>query len=110
MKPVNKIAHSQDKLNDQAGVTAVAIDPVCGMTVKPETAAGSSIYKDVHYYFCGTHCLHKFEADPERFLAGQKEPMPAPLVGITRQPKSDVGPTAQSYTCPMHPEVRTDKP
>lgn len=36
------------------------IDPVCGMTVKPETAAGSFEYDGRTHYFCSTHCLNKF--------------------------------------------------
>lgn len=36
---------------------------VCGMTVKPETAAGSFECDGRTYYFCSTHCLKKFRAD-----------------------------------------------
>lgn len=86
------------------------IDPVCGMTVNPEKSAGSSTYKGVTYHFCSVHCLHKFEADPERILNGPPQPMSSQLVGIKRTPKADVGPSAQSYTCPMHPEVRNENP
>ena len=86
---------------DQKHVTAElpAVDPVCGMTVNPETAAGSYEYNGKTYYFCSTHCLHKFQADPEKFLNKPTEPKAA-------SPRS----VAQSYTCPMHPEVRQDKP
>jgi YHS domain-containing protein len=44
------------------------IDPVCGMTVKPETAAGSYDYNGTRYYFCGKSCLERFKANPESFL------------------------------------------
>jgi len=72
-----------------------AIDPVCGMTVNPETAAGSFEYQGQTYYFCSKHCLHRFSEDPEAFLH-------------TRAPKATAG--AQKYTCPMHPEVIRDGP
>ena len=83
------------------------IDPVCGMTVNPQTAAGSYEYNGKTYYFCSTHCLQKFREDPERFLNKSAAPMPMPPVGIQRQPKPASVP--QTYTCPMHPEIRQDK-
>lgn len=43
-------------------------DPVCGMLVDPQTAAGSASYKGVSYSFCSTQCLRQFEADPERYV------------------------------------------
>ncbi len=45
------------------------IDPVCGMTVEPEEAAGRSEHEGRTYYFCNVRCKERFEADPERFLA-----------------------------------------
>ncbi len=45
------------------------VDPVCGMSVAPNSAAGSYAYQGKTYYFCSTHCLHKFREDPERFLS-----------------------------------------
>ncbi|MBS1789989.1 MAG: heavy metal translocating P-type ATPase [Acidobacteria bacterium] len=66
------------------------IDPVCGMTVNPATAAGKHDYEGKTYYFCSPHCLHKFSADPDAILHPQPK-VPTPL---------DV-----EYTCPMHPEV-----
>jgi len=53
----------------------MAVDPVCGMTVEPDTAAGRSDYKGKTYYFCNVRCKERFDADPERFLAaeGQEE-------------------------------------
>ena len=45
-----------------------AKDPVCGMDVDPEQAAGKSEYQGQTYYFCGEGCRAKFEADPERYV------------------------------------------
>ncbi len=45
------------------------VDPVCGMDVTPETAAGAWPHEDVTYYFCSTACLERFKADPAGILA-----------------------------------------
>ena len=44
------------------------IDPVCGMRVSPEKAAGSYEFEGVTYYFCGAGCRAAFEKDPAAFL------------------------------------------
>lgn len=43
-------------------------DPVCGMTVEPETAATAWEVDGTVYYFCSTGCMERFRADPARFL------------------------------------------
>jgi uncharacterized membrane protein YraQ (UPF0718 family)/YHS domain-containing protein len=43
-----------------------ATDPVCGMKVDRQKAVTKEI-GDQTYYFCSTHCLHAFEADPGRY-------------------------------------------
>lgn len=73
------------------------LDPVCGMTVEPATAAGSHEYKGQTYYFCSKGCLDKFKADPEKYLTPST---PAPDLSQGR------GESGVEYTCPMHPEVR----
>lgn len=42
-------------------------DPVCGMTVEPASAAGSSTYQGRTYYFCSTGCKAKFDANPTAY-------------------------------------------
>src|SRR4029077_21030767 len=49
----------------------MAIDPICGMTVDPATAAGSHDHRGQRYYFCGLSCLERFKADPEQALQPQ---------------------------------------
>lgn len=44
------------------------IDPVCGMTVVPEKAAGKSTYKNNDYYFCALGCKKRFDENPDFFL------------------------------------------
>ncbi len=47
----------------------VVIDPVCGMNVKPEEAAGHAKYKGTTYYFCMASEVETFKKDPEKYLA-----------------------------------------
>ena len=47
------------------------VDPVCGMKILPEKAAGKQEYESQTYYFCGKNCMEKFKADPASY-AGQK--------------------------------------
>ena len=76
------------------------IDPVCGMKVDPERAAGSAVHDGRTYYFCGKGCLAKFTADPERYAAGRASPPPAAT------PAARAG----QWTCPMHPQIVRDGP
>ena len=43
-------------------------DPVCGMEVTPETAAGKSEYKGKTYYFCSSGDKETFDRNPERYV------------------------------------------
>ena len=45
-------------------------DVVCGMEIDPETAAATSEYKGVTYYFCAEGCKQEFDANPGKFLNG----------------------------------------
>ncbi|MFY9268919.1 MAG: YHS domain-containing protein [Candidatus Manganitrophaceae bacterium] len=50
-------------------------DPVCGMLVDPQRAAGSLIHGGKRYYFCSPTCRAKFEKEPTRYAskdAGEK--------------------------------------
>jgi Cu+-exporting ATPase len=67
-----------------------AIDPVCGMTVKPESPYQSDLAA-VRYRFCNVKCKTKFDADPERYLH--------PQAPETADPSAE-------YICPMDPEIR----
>jgi Cu+-exporting ATPase len=81
--PDHQIARSLDTV----------IDPVCGMAVDPNHAAGKYEYQGKTYYFCNPRCEEKFKAAPDSYLGGKK-PAPAPV-------KPDAW-----YVCPMDPEVR----
>jgi Cu+-exporting ATPase len=82
---------------------AEAVDPVCGMTVDPATAAGSTVYNGRTYYFCAPGCLQQFRADPEKYLRPQAAAAPAVA------PAPEAGAHVE-YVCPMHPEVISDRP
>jgi Cu+-exporting ATPase len=73
-----------------------ATDPVCGMQVRRADAPHFARHAGQKFWFCSARCKEKFEADPERYLAGV--PVPEPM------------PEGTKYTCPMHPEVVSDKP
>ena len=65
-------------------------DPVCGMTVKPESPHASDL-DGIYYRFCSAKCKTKFDTEPRRYL--------------NPTPEDTVVPGAE-YTCPMHPEIR----
>ncbi|MBI1424295.1 MAG: heavy metal translocating P-type ATPase [Gammaproteobacteria bacterium] len=74
------------------------MDPVCGMTVKPESPHHYA-YHGTEYGFCSAKCLAKFQAAPETYLN-------KPAAGEAPPPK----PAGTVYTCPMHPEIRQPGP
>ncbi|HEX7810181.1 MAG TPA: HAD-IC family P-type ATPase, partial [Thermoanaerobaculia bacterium] len=45
----------------------VEVDPVCGMTVDPAQAAGSSRSGDTTHHFCSASCKQKFNANPAAY-------------------------------------------
>lgn len=46
---------------------AKQIDPVCGMQVEEQEAAGKSRHEGRDYYFCSEGCKREFEENPEQF-------------------------------------------
>ena len=96
---IHEHSHTHDHAHPSSpGHAAPVIDPVCGMQIAPSAAAGSHEHKGVKYYFCSSHCLTQFKADPEKFMRAEGVPVPAAAM-----------PGAQ-YTCPMHPEILRDAP
>jgi Cu+-exporting ATPase len=53
--------------------TRTSKDPVCGMTVAEDNAAGTSEYEGETYYFCAAGCRESFEKEPEKFVKGTVE-------------------------------------
>ena len=80
-----------------AGHTGEGVrDPVCGMKVDPHTAAYRQTHQNRTHYFCSRACQAKFSADPAKYLELDTRAMPAP--------------EGATYTCPMHPEIRSVRP
>ncbi len=46
-----------------------ATDPICGMKVDREKAITKEFGGET-FYFCSSHCLHAFEADPDHYQRG----------------------------------------
>ena len=76
-------------------------DPVCGMTVKPDSPHRLE-HQGVVYLFCCGGCQAKFRADPDRYLA----------VSYDSPATAERAPAASGakYTCPMHTEIVRDGP
>lgn len=116
----------------------MATDPVCGMTVKPDSPHRCE-YRSVEYRFCSAKCLAKFQASPADYLnkpsstetpqtasisvrnepvytcpmhpeVRQAAPGSCPKCGMALEPESPPAPGSVEYTCPMHPEVVRSEP
>ena len=82
-----------------AGAGEALKDPVCGMTVT-EQSPHQLDHEGHRYYFCSAGCKSKFAADPRKYLhKAEQQPVSPPA-----QPAGTI------YTCPMHPEIRRDRP
>jgi Cu+-exporting ATPase len=103
-KPLNlvSIPSSRKPLPMMMPATQGEIDPVCGMSVQPATAAGSLEHQGKTYSFCATSCLKKFQADPGYYLTPPEQRAPR----MTPVPTGGV----VEYVCPMDPEVLETKP
>lgn len=94
-------------------------DPICGMSLEQNSAAGHAEYQDKDYYFCSQSCLNKFRAAPDNYVStltksacsidatscalhpdGDATPVCCSTTGTTSATK-----TITEYVCPMHPEV-----
>ncbi len=42
-------------------------DPVCGMTIRPESAAATEEHEGQTFHFCSLGCHKTFVADPHRY-------------------------------------------
>ena len=51
------------------------IDPVCGMTVRPNQAK-SAVHDGTVYYFCSNDCRDRFEAAPQLYVGPKAKQEP----------------------------------
>lgn len=119
-----------------SGAEPEQIDPVCGMTIDPASAAGSHEHEGKTYYFCNPSCLERFKAEPMKFLGNtravepleagsnqveyvcpmdpeihQRGPGSCPKCGMALEPAMYIPPSTRTeYTCPMHPEIVRSEP
>lgn len=81
--------------------TSLFKDPVCGMSVTPQSPHQLTLHEKTHY-FCSAKCKEKFVLSPDKYLKPDVNSA-APRIVPTTVPGT-------TYTCPMHPEVRQDHP
>lgn len=90
--------HGDPRGAGPAGADTVR-DPVCGMQVSAHSPH-SMTHGGQTYRFCSQRCRERFAADPARYADHAPEPSPA----------SVAAPAGTIYTCPMHPQIRQDRP
>jgi len=86
--------HTQTHPHPSPSHHAAHVDPVCGMTVGHDALVVE--HGGEQYRFCSAHCRDRFARDPDTYVDAQ-----------VSEPEATAGAT---YTCPMHPEVRQDRP
>jgi len=77
------------------------IDPVCGMSIAPEKAAGTQEFDGQTFYFCSESCTEKFKADPASYAcpkpvakaspAAIPKPITDPVCGMQVNPVTAAG-------------------
>jgi len=78
-------------------------DPVCGMTVSPESArVKGHVVHHLHtdYFFCSPKCAEKFRGRPELFLNAIPDGRAESVQTDLQKRKTGL------FTCPMHPQIR----
>jgi Cu+-exporting ATPase len=94
---------------------------------------GKTVFDGREIGFCSSNCKARFEADPQRYLGGQRPPEPSapagtnwvcpmdpeveadrpgpcPRCGMALEPATPVQSTRVEWTCPMHPQIVRDQP
>jgi len=81
----------------------MAIDPICGMTVDEATARRAELDGQA-VYFCSEHCRQKFLSSESK-----EKPHTAHDHKGHGQKSASESQASGKYTCPMHPEVQSEK-
>jgi YHS domain-containing protein len=63
----------KEQVYHRGGTIMKVIDPVCGMEIEAQEAAGQSVYNGQTYYFCSPGCKKAFDKEPEKYLGGSQE-------------------------------------
>ncbi len=72
-------SHHEDKsqsccqVNHEQDQPSTVKDPVCGMTIEPNSAkGGQSSYQGKTYYFCNPKCKAKFDQSPASYVSAEE--------------------------------------
>jgi len=100
-------------MNHQQSEVETLKDLVCGMQVTNQSPHVFS-HKGHQHYFCSADCLAKFTANPAQYMPAAPSTIPSENIAASSTAKAstadDLIATGTVYTCPMHPEVRQNKP
>jgi len=97
----------QDTHEASRAHTKKEIDPICGMSVDPTSAAGQYDYKGATYYFCAMSCLERFRVDPERALS--KKPVNLVTMPSSRRPLPMMQPAEHAEIDPVCGPIRVSR-
>ncbi|MEK7812320.1 MAG: heavy metal-binding domain-containing protein [Candidatus Desantisbacteria bacterium] len=89
----------QHEEKHQAAVSEKVKCAYDGMEMDKKEMKASMRYKGKKLYFCTKNEMKEFKKDPQAYLSGGKKG----TMTTTTEPNAQ-------YTCPMHPEVISDKP
>ncbi len=93
-------------------------DPVCKMTIEEEASIGTSVHNGTAYRFCSESCRDKFNGSPEQYVGevhteenenGHHHEHGNSHEHGHQHEHADTE-DKDTYTCPMHPEVRQQGP
>ncbi|MBI1361765.1 MAG: cadmium-translocating P-type ATPase [Alphaproteobacteria bacterium] len=100
-------------MTDPVPSPAVKIDPVCGMTPRPDTPH-RLVHAGAEVLFCSASCRAKFAADPARYTAAPKSCCQGGDAHAHHAHSAlstpEGAPADAQWTCPMHPEIIRDGP
>ncbi|MDO9072951.1 MAG: heavy metal translocating P-type ATPase [Rubrivivax sp.] len=95
---------------DDDGAHPALQDPVCGMPVT-EASTHKAEHAGRPYWFCSAGCRTKFLTTPQQYLQPVAADPSAPAVEVAPAPAAAAAAASSTvYTCPMHPEIRQDRP
>lgn len=67
----------------------LATDPVCGMQIEPDSAAGKAEYKGQTFYFCAEGCRQSFRENPADFVSRNENQSEFPEKAFSTKEISD---------------------
>ena len=66
---IHATAQASPELAEPEAEQPATTDPVCGMTLTPDTAAATRDIENTTYFFCSEHCAAMFDKDLGRYAA-----------------------------------------